>query len=327
VRAVVITKPGGPDVLELTSEMPDVAPQRNEVRIRVRATAVNRADVLQRQGKYPAPPGSPANIPGLEYAGEVDAIGEGASNFEIGDRVFGLVASGSYSEYLVAHCRTVSHMPKGLSFEDAAALPESCITAYDAMVSQCGLAAGETVLINAAASGVGTAAMQIAKAIGATTIATTRSADKLKKLESLGMDHGICCPDGKFADKVMELTNGRGVDVVVELVGGAYISEDMLCIANKGRIVLVGMMGGSKVDFDLNRLLSKRVILRGTTLRARPLEEKIAAAQVLDRNIVPLIERGLVKPIVDKVFPLDRAGDAHAFMESNSSFGKIVLAV
>jgi putative PIG3 family NAD(P)H quinone oxidoreductase len=327
MRAIVIKKPGGPQVLELLRDLPDVIPQRNEVRIRVRATAVNRADVLQREGKYPPPPDCSPNIPGLEYAGEVEAIGEGNIDLAIGDRVFGLVGGGSYSEFIVVHWRTVSPMPKGFSFEDAAALPEACVTAYDAMVTQCGLSPGETVLINAAASGVGTAAIQIARALGATTIGTTRSVKKLTLLTDLGLDHGIDSSGGQYANKVLALTHKHGADVILELVGGGYLNEDVRCASVKGRIILVGMLGGAHIDFDLGRVLTRRLVIRGTTLRARPLEEKILVAQTLTRNIVPLIEKGLVKPVIDKVYPLEKVSDAHSHMESNSSFGKIVLTV
>jgi NADPH:quinone reductase-like Zn-dependent oxidoreductase len=232
MRAIVVKKPGGPQVLELLHDLPDLTPQRNEVRVRVRATAINRADILQREGKYPSPADCPPNILGLEYAGEVDAVGEGEIGLNVGDKVFGLVGGGSYSEHIVAHWRTVSPMPKGLSFEDAAAMPEACITAYDAMVSQCQLLPGETVLINAAASGVGTAAVQIARAMGATTIGTSRTPKKLDKLKELGIDHAIDSSDGSYADKVMKLTQRKGADVVLELVGGGYLTEDVRCAAS-----------------------------------------------------------------------------------------------
>ncbi|HEY9776924.1 MAG TPA: NAD(P)H-quinone oxidoreductase [Planktothrix sp.] len=326
MRAIVITKPGGPDVLQL-DELPDIQPQRGEVRVRVRATAVNRADVLQRQGRYPAPVDCPANIPGLEYAGEIDAIGEGTTDLRIGDRVFGLVGGGSYSEHIVAHWRTVARMPEGLSFEEATALPEACLTAYDAIILQCKLSPGETVLINPAASGVGTAAVQIARAIGAITFGTTRTSEKMERIFELGLEHGIVCPDGKFAEKVMTMTDKRGVNVVLDLIGGNYINEDMKCLAMKGRLIVVGLLGGTKADLDLAQLLMRRLEVRGTTLRARPLEEKIAAAQVLTHNIVPMIEKGHVRPIIDKIFKLEQIDEAHAYMESNRSFGKIVITV
>lgn len=326
MRAVIIRKPGGPETLELTDILA-AAPQRGEVRIRVKATAVNRADVLQRMGKYPPPPDCPANVPGLEYAGEIDAVGEGAIDFKVGDRVFGLIGGGSYSEFITTHWRTVSRMPSGLSFEEAAALPEACVTAYDAMISQCRLQPGETVLIHAVGSGVGTAAVQIARAMGAITIGTTRTESKLAKAFELGMDHGIEAPLGKFAERVLEITDGLGTDVVLELNGGAYLKEDVACTSVKGRIIVVGLLAGATAELDLARVLSRRIEIRGTTMRARPLEEKIAAARLLSRNIVPLVEKQLIKPVIDKVFKLEQAGQAHRYLETNNSYGKVVLSV
>jgi putative PIG3 family NAD(P)H quinone oxidoreductase len=326
MRAVVVRKPGGTDVLEL-QELPDVFPQRGEVRIRVKATGINRADLLQREGKYPPPPDCPSNIPGLEYAGEIDAIGDGNIDFSVGERVFGLVGGGSYSEFIIAPWRTVSRMPQGFSFEEAAALPEACLTAYDAMITQCRLSPGESVLIHAVGSGVGTAAVQIAKAIGAITFGTTRTEEKLKRVYDLGLNHGIVCPDGKFSDKVMQITRKAGVNVIFDLNGGDYVAEDLKCLAIKGRIVVVGLVAGAKVELDLARLLRGRFEIRGTSLRSRPLEEKIAAAQLLSKNLVPLIEQGKIKPIIDKVFPLEKMGEAHALLESNSTFGKIVVTI
>jgi NADPH:quinone reductase-like Zn-dependent oxidoreductase len=218
-------------------------------------------------------------------------------------------------------------MPQGFSFEEAASLPEACLTAYDGMIVQCRLSPGESVLIHAVASGVGTAAVQIAKAMGATTFGTTRTQEKLKRVYDLGLNHGIVCPDGKFSDKVMQITRKAGVNVIFDLNGGDYVSEDLKCLANKGRLVVVGLVAGAKVELDLARLLRGRFEIRGTSLRSRPLEEKIAAAQLLSKNLVPLIEQGKIKPIIDKVFPLEKMGEAHALLESNSTFGKIVVTI
>jgi NADPH:quinone reductase len=322
MRAIVIAKPGGPEVLELR-DVPTPEPVRGEVRVRVRATAVNRADLLQRLGFYPAPPGSPADIPGLEFAGEVDALGEGVTELAVGDRVFGIVGGGAYAEQLVVHARAVARMPEGMSFTDAAAIPEAFITAWDAM-AQARLAAGEWVLVNAAGSGVGTAAIQIARAIGARSIGTARTADKLERARECGLAHGIVAEGGKFAAEVKKRT-GVGADVVVELVGGAYIGEDLACIAPLGRIVVVGMLAGNRADLDLGVLMHRRAEIRGTVLRARPLEEKILATRALQRQLVPLFESGALRPIVDRVLPLARAGEAHAVMQSNEIFGKVVL--
>jgi NADPH:quinone reductase len=326
MRAIVIAKPGGPEVLELR-EVPTPAPSRGEVRVRVRATAVNRADLLQRLGVYPAPPGSPPDIPGLEIAGEVDAIGDDVTELAIGDRVFGLVGGGGYAEQVTAHARSLARMPEGMPFTDAAAVPEAFVTAWDAMVDQANLSPGETVLVNAVGSGVGTAAVQIARAIGARTLGTARTADKLERARPLGLDEGIVVLDGKFSDEVRKRTAGRGVDVVVELVGGAYVAQDVACLAHKGRIVVVGAMGGAMVDLNLGILMQKRGEIRGTMLRSRPLEEKILAARSFERHVVPLFARGALRPIVDRVLPLAKAGEAHTVMQSNETFGKVVLEV
>lgn len=326
MRAIVITRPGGPEVLELR-DVPSPSPSRGEVKVRVRATALNRADLLQRMGAYPAPADSPQDIPGLELAGEVEALGEGVTDLAVGDRVFGLVGGGAYAEDLVAHARLFAKMPDGMSFVDAAAVPEAFITAYDAMVTQAALGSGETVLVHAVGSGVGTAATQIARAIGARVVGTARTADKLERALALGMSEGIVASGGKFASEVMQVTRGRGVDVVLELVGGAYVEEDLACVAPRARIALVGLMAGTRADVDLSAVLRKRVTIVGTVLRSRPIEEKIVAAQAFARRIVPLFASGALKPIVDRVMPLARAADAHAAMAANEGFGKIVLEV
>jgi putative PIG3 family NAD(P)H quinone oxidoreductase len=326
MRAIVIRQPGGPEVLELR-EVPTPEPARGEVRVRVRATAVNRADLLQRMGRYPAPPGWPADIPGLEIAGEVDAVGEGVVEVAAGDRVFGLVGGGAYAEYIVVHARTLARMPANLSFAAAAAVPEAFLTAWDAVVSQAHLAAGEVLLVSAVGSGVGTAGLQIARATGATVIGTSRSQDKLEQARELGLREGIVVREGAFAKEVLARTAGRGVDVVLELVGGAYVAEDIACLASKGRIVVVGTMGGSGAQVDLAVLMHRRGEIRGTTLRARPLEEKILAARALGKHMVPLFESGELEPVVDRVLPLAQASAAHRAMQEDRTFGKIVLEV
>jgi putative PIG3 family NAD(P)H quinone oxidoreductase len=326
MKAIVIREPGGPEVLELR-EVPTPQPVRGEVRVRVRATAVNRADLLQRRGMYPAPPGSPQDIPGLEIAGEVDAVGDAVTELGPGDRVFGLVGGGAYAENVVVHARTLARMPRDMSFNDAAAVPEAFLTAWDAAVAQAGLASGEVLLVSAVGSGVGTAAFQIAHAVGARALGTARSADKIGRARELGLKDGIVVEKGAFAQEVLARTGGRGADVVLELVGGSYVAEDLACLAPKGRIVVVGTMAGTRIDFDLRGLMHKRASIRGTVLRARPLEEKILAAQALQRHIVPLFESGAVRPVVDRVVPLAQAAEAHRAIESNETFGKVVLEV
>lgn len=333
MQAIVITEPGGPEVL-VVRDVPTPIPSRGEVRVRVRATAVNRADLLQRMGMYPAPPGVPKDIPGLELAGEVDQLGEDVTELALGDRVLGLVGGGAYAEYVVAHARTLAKIPAGVSFTDAAALPEALITAYDAMVTQGGLAAGETVLVSAVGSGVGTAAVQIARAIGARSLGTSRTGDKLERARALGMDDGFVVTSdlksasGKsLAAEVVGRTEGAGVHVVLELAGGAYVAADLECTRPLGRIVLVGLVAGARVDFDLGLLLRKRVTVRGTMLRARPLEEKIMATRTFASHVLPLVASGAIKAVVDCVLKLEQASEAHAYMASNASFGKIVLEV
>jgi putative PIG3 family NAD(P)H quinone oxidoreductase len=319
MRAIAITKPGGPDVLALV-ERPLPEPARGEVRVRVRATAVNRADLLQRMGSYPAPGDAPADIPGLEIAGEVDALGPGVERLTVGDRVFGLVGGGGYAEAIVSHERALAKIPDGMTFEDAAAVPEAFVTAHDAIVTQGELRSGEVLLVHAAGSGVGTAAIQLGRALGATVAGTARTQDKLDRARSLGLDIGAV-PDGsRFADRVPPAA------VVLELVGGAYLAEDVRCVVPLGRIVLVGLLAGAKTELDLGLVLRKRVRILGTVLRSRPLEEKIAAMRAFETQVVPLLARGAVKPIVDCVMPLAEAAKAHERMASNAGFGKIVLS-
>jgi putative PIG3 family NAD(P)H quinone oxidoreductase len=326
MRAIVIEAPGGPEVLQWR-EVPTPEPGRGEVRVRVRATAVNRADLLQRMGLYPAPPDAPQQIPGLEFAGEIDAVGAGVSAWKPGDRVFGLVGGGAYAEQLVTHADCVARMPDALSFTDAAAIPEAFITAWDAMVSQAGLGAGESVLIHAVGSGVGTAAVQIARALSARPLGTARTAAKLSRAGKLGMDRGFAVENAKFADDVLRATGGRGVDVVLELVGGGYVGEDLSCCAPQGRIVLVGLMAGVRGELDLGLILRKRLVIMGTQLRARPLGEKIEVTRTFERHVVPLVESGALQPIVERVMPVAEAAAAHQAMAGNEGFGKIVLAV
>jgi NADPH2:quinone reductase len=323
VRAIAIQKPGGPEVLAVV-DRPLPEPSRGEVRVRVRATAVNRADLLQRAGAYPAPPGSPPDVPGLEIAGEVDAVGPDVHRLTVGDRVFGLVGGGGYAEAVVTHERALARIPERLSFEQAAAIPEAFITAHDAIVGQAGLAGGECLLVHAVGSGVGTAAVQLGRALGAFVVGTARTADKLERARALGLDVGVVPEAGKFADAVKKIADPA---VVLELVGGGYLGEDLRCLRPLGRIVLVGLMAGARHELDLNLVLVKRARLLGTVLRSRPLEEKLATTRVFEDQVVPLFARGKLEPVIDVVLPLDDAARAHQRMASNEGFGKIVLRV
>jgi NADPH:quinone reductase len=319
MRAIAITKPGGPETLVLV-ERPLPEPSRGEVRVRVRVTAVNRADLLQRMGAYPAPADSPRDIPGLEFAGEVEALGHGVERLAVGDRVFGLVGGGAYAEAVVSHERALAKIPDNLSFEQAAAVPEAFITAYDAIVERGGFIGGDALLISACGSGVGTAAIQLGRALGAIVIGTARSQDKLDRCKPLGLDIGVVPDEGaRFAHKM------PAPKVIVELVGGAYVNEDLRAIQTLGRIALVGLLAGAKSEVELGLLMQKRATIVGTMLRARPLEQKISAMRTFETNVVPLLAKGAIAPIVDAVMPLADAPKAHERMASNAGMGKIVL--
>jgi NADPH2:quinone reductase len=332
MRAIVMEGPGAFGLRDVS--MPEPGP--GEVRVLVHAAGVNRADLLQSRGLYPAPPDAPSDIFGLEIAGVIDAIGQGVVELRPGDRVYGLVGGGGYAEAVVVHARTLAKIPERdgvpLPFIEAAAIPEASVTAYDAMVSQAGLSPGETVLIHAAGSGVGTAASQIAAAMGAVALGTARSQDKLDRARSLGLSAGLCLsPEGAagphFADFARAHTDGRGVEVVLDLVGGAYVPEDLLALRERGRLIVVGLTAGPRTELDLSILLRKRLRVFGTVLRSRPLEEKIALGQVLARHISPLVARRKLTAVIDEVMPLERASDALSKLATNATFGKIVLEV
>jgi putative PIG3 family NAD(P)H quinone oxidoreductase len=320
MRAAVIRE--GSLVVE---DRPEPEPGVGEVRVRVHASAVNRADLLQVRGMYPAPKDSVQDVPGLEYAGVVDAVGPKVFGLAVGDRVFGLVGGGAYAESLVVHAETCVPVPEGVELVEAAALPEAYLTAYDAMVSQAGLAAGETVLVHAVGSGVGTAALQIARAVGATAIGTARTQAKLDDARAMGLEHGIAVENARFSEAVLAATGGRGVDVVLDLVGGPYVNESLACMAPKGRLVLVGLLAGAHGELDLGAILRKRLSIRGTVMRSRPLEEKIGAARVLARHLAPLFASRRLTPVIHKEFSLAEANEALALVAQNEGFGKVVL--
>ncbi|MBI4953466.1 MAG: NAD(P)H-quinone oxidoreductase [Myxococcales bacterium] len=324
MRAVVIREPGGPEVLTVAERpSPELFP--GAIRVAVRYAGVNRADLLQRAGLYPAPEGVVPDIPGLEYAGAVAACGPGATRFAVGDRVYGIVAGGAYAEEIVVHEREAAPIPRSLGDLDAAAVPEAFVTAYDALVVRGRLAPGEKLLVHAVGSGVGTAAAQIGRALGCFVVGTSRTADKLERARTLGLDAPVLAEDGHFAERVRAATGGAGVDVVLELVGGSYLAESVAAAASRARIVVVGLTGGARSDLDLRTVLQKRLEIIGTVLRGRPIEEKIELARLLWRNLGPWLERGTVRPVVDRVFGLAEAAAAHAFVAANESFGKVVL--
>jgi NADPH2:quinone reductase len=325
MKAIVITRTGGPEVLEVR-EVATPEPRGDQVRVRVRACGLNRADLLQCKGVYPAPPGAPAEIPGLEYAGEVDALGpDVVGPVQVGDRVFGIVAGGAQAERVLTHERLVVPIPGKLDFVEAAAVPEAFITAHDALLAQGRLAPGERVLIHAVGSGVGTAAVQLAHAMGCLVLGTSRTSDKLERTKLLGLDHGIDASREDFAASVRALTGGVGVDLVVDLLGGAALAGNLASLALKGRLVLVGLLAGSSAALDLNLMLRKRLTIVGTTLRARPLEEKIAATRRFADQVVPWLARGVVRSVVDSVFSFEDVQAAMTRLESNQVFGKVVV--
>lgn len=323
MRAIVITRPGGPDVLE-EQERPVPEPGPSQIRVRVHASALNRADLLQRRGGYPAPAGWPQDIPGLEYAGTVDAVGPGAGLWAPGSRVMGIVGGGAHAEYVCVHEREAIRVPHNLSWEEAAGVPEAFLTAYDALFRQLDVQVGERVLIHAVGSGVGTAAVQLAGAAGAATIGTSRTPGKLERARELGL-HTAIDANHDWVEAVRRETENAGVAAVVDLVGGDYLPRDLDVVAERGRIVLVGTVAGSRAEIDLRTVLSRRVRIIGTVLRARPVEEKIQLAREFSEHALPLFASGRVRPVIDHVFPIDHIADAHRLLESNRTFGKLVL--
>jgi putative PIG3 family NAD(P)H quinone oxidoreductase len=327
MKAIVITGVGGPEVLEIR-EVPTPEPRGEQVRVRVRACGVNRADLLQCRGFYPAPAGAPPDIPGLEYAGEVDALGPDVTRgLKLGDRVFGIVGGGGQAEFVLTHERLAVLIPPGLDDVQAAAVPEAFITAFDALLAQGRIVPGERVLIHAAGSGVGTAAVQIAHTMGCTVFGTSRTGAKLDQAKRLGLDHAIDVSAADFAASVQQATEGKGVDVVIDLIGGSALAGNLAALAPMGRLVLVGLLGGTSAPLDLNLMLRKRLTIVATTLRARALEEKIAVTRRFGEQLVPWLSRGLVRPVVDSVFAFEDVRAALARMESNQVFGKVVLSL
>jgi NADPH:quinone reductase len=324
MKAIVITRPGGPEVLEM-QEKPTPSPGVGQIRVRVHASALNRADLMQREGNYPVPPGVPADIIGMEYAGEVESIGPAATLWKTGERVMGIIGGAGHAEYLCVHEREAIRVPRGLSWEDAAAIPEAFLTAYDALFRQLGLQMGETVLIHAVASGVGTAGLQVARAGGATVVGTSRSASKLQRAKELGLDVAVDTSSGNWVEKVNAAVGSEKVHAILDLVGGAYLEGNLRVLALRGRMIVVGLTSGSRAELDMGTILRKRLLMIGTMLRSRPLEEKIALARDVSEHLIPLFDAGKLKPVVDRVLPFGKIRAAHELMHSNETFGKIVL--
>lgn len=323
-QAVILRGHGGPEVLDF-EERPVRRVGFGEIGVEVRAVGLNRADVLQRLGRYPAPPGTPPDIPGLEYAGVVRKTGDGVTWPRVGDAVMGIVGGGSFAQRLVVNAREAIPVPAGMKLREAAAIPEVFLTVFDALLLQAKLRPGEVVLIHSAGSGIGTAALQVANAVGAIPIGTSRTQEKLERCRPLGLQHGVLVKDGAFAEAVRREQGGLGADVVLDTVGAAYLGENLSALEERGRIVLLGLLGGAKAELPLGAVLAKRAQLMGTVLRARPLEEKASLAQAFRRQMLPLFESGRLKPVIDRVLPIQQVREAHQAMERNENFGKIVL--
>lgn len=323
MNAVILTGPGGPEVLSL-GEVPRPEVKPGYIRVRVRAAGLNRADLLQRRGHYPAPPGWPADIPGLEYAGEVEAVRE-TSRWKVGDRVMGLVGGGACAELVTVHADETLAVPEALSFAEAAAIPEAFLTAYDALVARGRLQPGERVLIHAVGSGVGTAAAQIARHLGATVLGTSRSADKLARALVYGLDIGIDTGTTPFREAITE-----PVHVILDSLGGPAFGDNLAVLAPRGRLVLLGYLGGSRTSADLGPIVRNRLEIIGTAMRVRSLEERRALVADFAGRMLPLFDRRIeqaapLRPVLQTTFPMARIADAHRLLESNETFGKVVV--
>ncbi|CAN5274813.1 NAD(P)H-quinone oxidoreductase [soil metagenome] len=325
MRAVVAQGSGGPEVLRVV-DVDAPVPGPADLLVHVRATAVNRADVLQRRGMYPPPPGT-TDVLGLEVAGEVAGVGADAAGWREGDAVFAILPGGGYAEYAVVPATVAMPVPGNLDWPGAAAVPEAFLTALDNLRNRGRLADGETVLLHGGSSGVGTAAIQLARAWSCRVLVTASSRRKLDACAELGADAGIDYGRDDFVERAVELTGGRGVDVILDIVGGPYLDRNVRALAPDGRLVVIGLMGGASAELDLARLLTRRLSVSASTLRARGVDAKAALADQARREVSPLLAAGTVRPVVDRVLGLDDVADAHALMESSEHIGKIVLTV
>ena len=325
MKAVVLREHGGPEVLRF-EDVPSPVYGAEDILVSVAATALNRADLLQRMGFYPNPFPQGPEIPGLEFAGTVKAVGERVTAWRVGDHVMGIVSGGAYAEQLVLHERQALRVPSNISVEDAAGIPEVFITAWDALVVQGGLTSGRWALVHAGASGVGTAAIQICKAIGARIIVTC-SSGKVQACRDLGADVVVDYSTQDFVEEVQRATDGLGVSTILDVIGGDYVERNIASLAVKGRIIQVGVMAGKPVPFNVGALLAKRATITGTVLRPRPLDEKIAITQRFAAEMLPLFETGQLKPVIDRRYSFADIADAHTFMASNGNVGKIVVRI
>lgn len=325
MRAIEIREPGGPDVLR-PCERPQPTPGRGEVLIRVHAAGVNRPDVLQRKGGYAPPPGA-SDLPGLEVAGVIEGGDLDGSGYRVGDAVCALVAGGGYAEFCAAPAGQVLPVPRGLSYAEAAGLPETYFTVWSNVFDRGRLGPGESLLVQGGSSGIGVAAIQLAAALGHTVFATAGAADKCRACEALGAARAIDYRNEDFVEAVRAATGGRGVDVILDMVAGSYVAREIACLADDGRLLLIATLGGAKAEIDAGAVLRRRLTITGATLRPRPVAFKAAIAQRLRSVVWPLIESGRIKPMLFRSFALEDAGAAHALMESSQHIGKLVLAV
>jgi NADPH2:quinone reductase len=325
MTAIVIRAPGGPDVL-VPQERPVPAPGEHEVLVKVAAAGVNRPDVMQRKGLYPPPPGA-TDIPGLEIAGEVVALGRKVGRWKLGDHVMGLVVGGGYAQFCPVHESHALPVPQSLSLIEAAAIPETVLTVWHNVFERGGLKAGETLLVHGGSSGIGTIAIQLAKAKGARVITTVGTPEKCQACRDLVADVAINYKDEDFVAATKAATQGRGADVILDMVGGDYIERNYEAAAVEGRVVQIAFQGSSKATVDFRRIMLKRLTHTGSTLRARSVEDKGAIARAVEQHVLPLIAAGRVKPVIDSTFPLEQAALAHARMETSAHIGKIVLTL
>jgi putative PIG3 family NAD(P)H quinone oxidoreductase len=325
MRAIVYTAAGGPDVIAIR-DVPAPTAGPGELTVRVKAAGLNRADIYQRRGGYAAPPGWPPDIPGLEYAGQVETVGPGVTRWRPGDRVMGLVGGGAQAELVKVREAEALPIPGNLAYAEAAAIPEVFYTAYDALITRGRLQAGERVLIHAVGSGVGTAAAQLAKHLGATVIGTSRSADKLARARTYGVDVGIDTSRTALRDAVSEPVN-----LVLDVIGGPALADHVALLAPRGRLVILGLMAGRKAEIELEPLLHKRLEIIGSVMRSRGPEERAALVRELAERLVPLFESGdgepVLRPVVDRTYPMEQIAEAHGAMERNENFGKLVIEI
>jgi NADPH2:quinone reductase len=325
MTAIDITEPGGPEVLKPVSR-PVPKPGQGEILIKVVGAGINRPDVFQRKGAYPPPPGAP-DIPGLEVSGTVAAVGDGVTSWEEGDPVCALVAGGGYAEYCLAPVEQALPIPKGMEIADSAALPETFFTVWTNVFDRAALQAGETLLVHGGSSGIGTTAIQLAKNLGATVYATAGSAEKCALCEDLGAAKAINYREEDFEAVLKAETNKKGIDVILDMVAGDYIAKNIRLLAPEGRLVFIAFLKGSKAEVDFNRVMRHRLRIMGSTLRPQSVEAKGRIADHLRQTAWPLLDTGTIRPIIDSRFPLSKAADAHALMESSAHMGKILLTV